>query len=64
MTAKSLAGRWALTQYDERWHRVLVEGLRLRECGGTSTYGDQVELLHDVRDFLGYVVETATGKPV
>jgi hypothetical protein len=64
MTAKSLAGRWALTQYDERWHRVLVEGLRLREGGGTSTYGDQVELLHDVRDFLGYVVETATGKPV
>lgn len=64
MTAKSRAGRWALTYYDERWHRVLTEGLRLREGSGTSTYANQAELLADVRDFLVSVVETITGRPV
>ncbi|MET9272105.1 aminoglycoside adenylyltransferase domain-containing protein [Kribbella sp. NPDC003557] len=64
MTAKSRAGRWALTHYDERWHRVLTEGLRLRDATGTSNYTDQADLLADVRDFLAHVVETATGKPV
>ncbi|WP_134105870.1 aminoglycoside adenylyltransferase domain-containing protein [Kribbella pratensis] len=64
MTAKSRAARWALTYYDERWHRVLTEGLRLREGTGTSTYDDQTELLADIRDFLAYVVEAGTGKPV
>ncbi|MEU8225062.1 aminoglycoside adenylyltransferase domain-containing protein [Kribbella sp. NPDC048915] len=64
MTAKSRAGRWGLTYYDERWHRVLTEGLRLRDGGSTSTYTDQTELLTDVRDFLTHVVETGTGKPV
>lgn len=64
MTAKSRAGRWALTHYDERWHRVLVEGLRLRDGGGISAYSDQAELLGDVRDLLAHIVETSTGKPV
>jgi hypothetical protein len=64
MTAKSRAGRWALTHYDERWHRVLTEGLRLRDASGASGYADQTELLADVRDFLAHVVETATGRPV
>jgi hypothetical protein len=64
MTAKSRAGRWALTHYDERWHRVLTEGLHLRESTGSSEYDDLPELLADTRDFLAYVVETGTGKPV
>ncbi|WP_329005257.1 DUF4111 domain-containing protein [Kribbella sp. NBC_00709] len=64
MTAKSRAGRWALTHYDERWHRVLTEGLHLREATGTSGYADQAELLADVRDFLAYVVESGTGRSV
>jgi hypothetical protein len=64
MTAKSRAGRWALTHFDERWHRVLAEGLHLREASGESGYADQAELLADVRDFLAHVVETATGRPV
>jgi hypothetical protein len=64
MTAKSRASHWALTHYDERWHRVLTEGLRLRDATGTSGYADQADLLADVRDFLAHVVETATGKPV
>jgi hypothetical protein len=64
MTAKSRAGCWALTQYDERWHRVLTEGLRLRDGAGTSAYDDDAELLADVRDFLVHVVESATSRPV
>ncbi|MEU4383971.1 aminoglycoside adenylyltransferase domain-containing protein [Promicromonospora sp. NPDC023805] len=64
MTAKSRAGRWALTHYDERWHRVLTEGLRLRDGGSGSGYSDQADLLRDVREFLAYVVETGTGRPV
>jgi hypothetical protein len=64
MTAKSRAGRWALTCYDQRWHRVLTEGLHLRDASGTSSYADEVELLADVRDHLAHVVETTTGRPV
>jgi hypothetical protein len=64
LTAKSRAGRWALTHYDERWHRVLTEGLHLRDADGASGYADQTDLLGDVRDFLAYVVETGTGRPV
>ncbi|WP_427890670.1 aminoglycoside adenylyltransferase domain-containing protein [Kribbella sp. GL6] len=64
MTAKSRAGRWALTTYNPRWHRVLHEGLRLREGEGPSTYNDDADLLADVRDHLTHVVETTTGKPV
>jgi hypothetical protein len=64
MTAKSRAGRWALTHYDERWHRVLAEGLHLRDASSASEYADQADLLGDVRDFLAYVLETVTGRPV
>jgi hypothetical protein len=64
MTAKSRAGRWALTHYDNRWHRVLTEGLRLRDASGASGYAGQTDLLADVRDFLAHVVETTTGNPV
>ena len=64
MTAKSRAGRWALTAYDQRWHRVLNQGLHLRAAEGVSTYDDQSELLADVRDFLAHVVTTTTGNPV
>ncbi|WP_185759066.1 aminoglycoside adenylyltransferase domain-containing protein [Kribbella jejuensis] len=63
-TAKCRAGRWALTAYDQRWHRVLKEGLYLRAGEGVSTYDGHSELLADTRDFLAHVVETTTGKPV
>ncbi|MBP2350950.1 hypothetical protein JOF29_002033 [Kribbella aluminosa] len=64
MTAKSRAGRWALMQYDERWRRVLNEGLHLREGTGTSQYTNETDLLADIRDHLAQIVETTTGKPV
>lgn len=63
MTTKSSAGRWGLSHYDERWHRVLREALRLRE-GGKPEYDDQASRLRDTTDFTAYVVETGTGRPV
>jgi hypothetical protein len=49
MTAKSRTGSWALTHYDERWCRVLTEGLRLRDANGTSSYADEDDLIADIR---------------
>jgi hypothetical protein len=64
MTAKSRAGRWALTALDERWHMIVREGLRLRQGAGQSEYTDLEGVLHDASEFLAYLVESATGKPV
>jgi hypothetical protein len=58
MTTKSGGGRWGLSYYDERWHRVLREALRLRE-GGKPKYDDQASRLEDTTDFTAYVVEGA-----
>lgn len=64
MTAKSRAGRWALTALDERWHPVLREGLRLREGTGESEYARLADVLRDAGGLLAYLVEDATGRPV
>jgi hypothetical protein len=58
-TTKSGAGRWGLTHYDERWHRVLREALRLRE-GGPAEYADPAQRGADVAAFTAYVVERGT----
>ncbi|MFC5730243.1 MULTISPECIES: aminoglycoside adenylyltransferase domain-containing protein [Nocardioides] len=55
MTTKSGAGRWGLAHYDERWHRVLREALRIRE-GGESEYDDTSARGHDTAEFLASVV--------
>lgn len=58
MTTKSAAGRWGLAYYDERWHRLLREALRLRESGtGPGEYaGDVAQRGRDTADFTAYVV--------
>ena len=61
MTTKSGAGHWGLSHYDERWHRVIREALRLRE-GGSLQYDDPAPRLRDTRDFTAYVVQCATGR--
>jgi hypothetical protein len=58
-TTKSAAGRWGLTHYDEGFHRVLREALRLRE-GGLPEYDDPAERGADVAGFVAYVVEHGT----
>lgn len=59
MTSKSAAGRWGLGHYDQRWHRVLREALRVREGSGGAQYDDPAERGRDVAAFTAYVVETA-----
>lgn len=61
MTTKSGAARWGLSYYDERWHRVLREALRLRE-GGEPQYNDQAARLRDMTDFTAHVVAVGTGQ--
>ena len=56
-TAKSLAVRWGLGFYPERWHRVLRESLHVREASFPSQYDDLAERGADVTAFAAYVVE-------
>jgi hypothetical protein len=57
MTSKSAAGRWGLRHYDERWHPVLREALRIREGVGDAEYADPAQRGADVTAFTAYVVE-------
>jgi len=59
-TTKSAAGRWGLSFYDTRFHRVLREALRLRE-GGDPEYHDPAGRGADVAAFTAYVVATGAA---
>ena len=64
MTAKSAAGRWGLDFYDERFHRVLREALRIRDGIEDSAnilgeYADPSERGHDTAEFTSFVVNSA-----
>lgn len=61
MTTKSGAGRWGLTHYPERLHRVLREALRIREGGGNEYPGDEAARGRDTAEFTAYVVHQAGG---
>lgn len=61
MTTKSGAGRWGLTYYPERFHRVLREALRIREGGLDRYAGDPAQRGHDTAAFTAYVVDAATA---
>jgi hypothetical protein len=56
-TAKSLAVRWGLGYYPERFHRVLRESLAIREGAFEPQYDDVVQRGRDVGAFASYVVE-------
>jgi hypothetical protein len=60
-TAKSLAVRWGLGFYPERFHRVLRESLRLREGVGDPEYDDVADRGADVTAFASYVVDQGTS---
>lgn len=60
-TGKSLAARWGLTHYPERYHRVLREALWIREGAGSQEYDDVGERGRDVAEFAAYVVEQVTA---
>jgi hypothetical protein len=63
MTTKSAAGRWGLTYYPERFHRVLREALRIRD-GGADEYADDREARgRDTAEFTAFVVREGTESP-
>jgi len=55
-TAKSMATRWGLEYYPERFHRVLREALWVREGAFEPQYDDLVERGRDIGAFATYVV--------
>jgi len=57
LTTKSGAGRWGLSYYPERFHRVLREALRIREGGRDEYAGHAAARGADVAAFVGHVVE-------
>jgi hypothetical protein len=59
MTAKSAAGRWGLRFYDERFHRVLREALRIRDGIGEGEYADPAGRGRDTAEFTAFVVDSA-----
>lgn len=61
-TAKSLAVRWGLGYYPERFHRVLRESLAIREGAFEPQYDDIVERGRDIGAFATYVVEQGTAQ--
>lgn len=61
-TAKSLAARWGLGCYPERWHRVLRESLAIREGAYEPQYDDLAERGADVAAFAAYVVGQGVGR--
>ena len=56
-TAKSLAVRWGLGFYPERFHRVLRESLAIREGAFEPQYADVTKRGRDVGAFATHVVE-------
>jgi hypothetical protein len=59
MTAKSAAGTWGLGHYDEHFHRVIREALRIRAGGPDSEYDDPAARGRDTAEFTAYVVNEA-----
>lgn len=59
MTAKSAAGRWGQTYYDERFHRVIREALRIRDGGPGREYDDPAERGRETAEFIAHVVGSA-----
>lgn len=64
MTTKSAAGRWGLTCYPERFHRVLREALRIRDDIhdelGTEYPDDRDARGRDTAELTAYVVARGT----
>lgn len=61
MTTKSAAGRWGLTYYPQRFHRVLREALRIREGGGDEYLHDRDNRGLDTAELTTYVVAQGTS---
>jgi hypothetical protein len=66
VTSKTGAGEYALATFDDEWHRIIEEALRLRRGG------QQIEVYRrrplarrrDALDFMAHVIETARELPL
>ncbi|GII97172.1 nucleotidyltransferase domain-containing protein [Sinosporangium siamense] len=56
VTSKSAAGDYALKVFDERWHRIVREALRLR-CGGPPLYRNPFHRRADLLAYMAMVLE-------
>jgi hypothetical protein len=62
VTSKTEAAAYALSTYDERWHRVIREALRIR-VGGPPLYRNPLRRRTDLLGFLGEVVTREMRAP-
>jgi hypothetical protein len=61
VTSKTAAGEYALEAYDERWHRIVREALRIR-LGGPALYRDPFRRRADLLAFMTMVLNDKSGK--
>ena len=66
VTSKTAAGEYALATFDDEWHPILEEALRLRRGGEQSEEYRRRPLARrrDALDFMAHVIETARELPV
>ncbi|WP_440063596.1 nucleotidyltransferase domain-containing protein [Streptosporangium sp. OZ121] len=57
VTSKTAAGEYALKVFDERWHRIIREGLRLR-AGGPPLYRDPFRRRADLLAYMSMVLRS------
>ncbi|MFI6497422.1 aminoglycoside adenylyltransferase domain-containing protein [Nonomuraea typhae] len=56
VTSKGAAGAWALGACDERWHRIVREGLRIRRGEPNPLYRSRFARRRDMIDYLRMVL--------
>ena len=59
--SKTAGGRHAMDTFDQRWHRIVDECLRIRTArAGRPRYGDPVRRRRDALAFVGMVIDVGT----
>ncbi|MEV8632129.1 hypothetical protein AB0395_10780 [Streptosporangium sp. NPDC051023] len=57
--SKTAAGEYALKVFDERWHRIVREALRIRN-GGPPLYRNPLRRRSDLLAYMTMVLESET----
>jgi predicted nucleotidyltransferase len=59
VTTKVGAGEWGLEKLPERWHKIILEAIRIREGKGNSPYRTRLSRALEAREFINYVIGEA-----